>query len=289
MNIQDDALTPEERALAERLARLGPLREPGAALDARILAAAHAAVQPRAGGARRKAAAWPAALGIAASLLLAVGLAWKLRPQPGPQAAGEAAAPAAKAPAKEAPPAAPAPTARPEDAPETQEVPSGMESLHPPAVASPASVARRRAPAPPAAFKAAPATPAAVVPPPPPESATAGAPALPAPADAAAQATADLATQDSATSEAERAAPARRTREARATTAVQAQEASAEPDEDVVPPTTAASPQVRDAWLLRIRELVRAGRIADARTSLREFRHRYPGFALPDDLRALEE
>ena len=64
---------------------------------------------------------------------------------------------------------------------------------------------------------------------------------------------------------------------------------SAEPDEEVVPPATADSPQVRDAWLQRIRELAKAGRIDEARTSLREFRHRYPGYALPDDLRALGE
>jgi hypothetical protein len=33
----DDALTPEERALADRLARLGSQGEPSPALDARIL------------------------------------------------------------------------------------------------------------------------------------------------------------------------------------------------------------------------------------------------------------
>ncbi|MFQ6313917.1 hypothetical protein ACLMLE_28445, partial [Lysobacter capsici] len=46
-----DPLSPEERELAQRLLRLGPSDGPSPALDARILAAAHAAVatteQPR--------------------------------------------------------------------------------------------------------------------------------------------------------------------------------------------------------------------------------------------------
>ena len=63
----------------------------------------------------------------------------------------------------------------------------------------------------------------------------------------------------------------------------------AEPDEEVVPPATAESPAVRDAWLQRIRELVRDGRLDAARESLHAFRNRYPGHAIPDDLRAIEE
>jgi hypothetical protein len=56
---------------------------------------------------------------------------------------------------------------------------------------------------------------------------------------------------------------------------------------DDIPPATVASPQVRDAWLARIRELAAAGNIEDARASLREFQHRYPEYPLPQDLRAL--
>jgi hypothetical protein len=56
---------------------------------------------------------------------------------------------------------------------------------------------------------------------------------------------------------------------------------------DDVPPATVASPQVRDAWLARIRELATDGNIEDARASLREFQHRYPEYPLPQDLRAL--
>lgn len=57
---------------------------------------------------------------------------------------------------------------------------------------------------------------------------------------------------------------------------------------DDVPPATADSPAVRDAWLQRIRELADAGNIEGARASLHEFVRRYPAYPLPDDLRALE-
>lgn len=76
MNPQD-SLSAEERVLAEQLARLGPHGEPSPALDARILAAAHAEVS-RPSTARKP--RWPVALGLAASALLAVGVAWQLRP-----------------------------------------------------------------------------------------------------------------------------------------------------------------------------------------------------------------
>jgi TolA-binding protein len=68
-----------------------------------------------------------------------------------------------------------------------------------------------------------------------------------------------------------------------------AEPASAAADEEVVPPATADSPAVRDAWLQRIRELLRNGQTDAARDSLREFRHRYPQQVLPEDLRALGE
>ncbi len=93
-------LDAEERALAERLARSGPHGEPSSTLDSRILSAAHAAVgHPSSGeshhrGTRGKGAdgrnaarhgrrpRWPLGLGIAASLVLAIGLAWQMRPLP---------------------------------------------------------------------------------------------------------------------------------------------------------------------------------------------------------------
>lgn len=73
-----EPLTPEERAWAERFTRVGPHDGPPPALDAKILAAAHAAVAGRrSSSARRR---WPAYAGVAASLVVAVGLAWQLRP-----------------------------------------------------------------------------------------------------------------------------------------------------------------------------------------------------------------
>ena len=83
MKTPHEPLTPEERALAQSLSRLGPHGGPSPGLDARILAAARAAVQeaPAPGGQvpppRRR---WPLGLGVAASVLLAAGVAWQLRP-----------------------------------------------------------------------------------------------------------------------------------------------------------------------------------------------------------------
>lgn len=59
-----------------------------------------------------------------------------------------------------------------------------------------------------------------------------------------------------------------------------------EPESDV-PPATADTPAVREAWLQRIRGLVASGDIAGARASLHEFMRRYPDVVLPEDLRAL--
>jgi hypothetical protein len=94
MNSHDPSLTPEERDLANRLSRLGPHGGPSPALDAKILAAAHAAVNKRPARNRRH---WlglsgiPGGLmtgvGMAASLTLVLGVVWQLRPtsEPLPQ------------------------------------------------------------------------------------------------------------------------------------------------------------------------------------------------------------
>jgi hypothetical protein len=63
--------------------------------------------------------------------------------------------------------------------------------------------------------------------------------------------------------------------------------AEADSPEGDVPPATAASPEVREAWLARIRELAAAGRTDEARASLSEFHRRYPAFAIPEDLQPL--
>lgn len=105
----DSRLSPEERALAQRLSQLDARAAPSAALDARILAAARGIAlpagqaepavanpgQPASQSARAAKAApvataqpqrrnprWQLPVGIAASLALAVGIAWQLRPQP---------------------------------------------------------------------------------------------------------------------------------------------------------------------------------------------------------------
>lgn len=84
MKTPHEPLSPEERALAQALSKLGPHGGPSPGLDARILGAARAAVQeaPAARGAtapptRRR---WPLGMGVAASVLLAAGIAWQLRP-----------------------------------------------------------------------------------------------------------------------------------------------------------------------------------------------------------------
>ncbi|MFC5577628.1 hypothetical protein ACFPOA_06345 [Lysobacter niabensis] len=82
-----EPLDDEERALAARLGRIGPFDGPPPALDARILAAAHAAAVTRTPGRRLAWLGVPPALvtgmGVAAAAVLALGLVWQLRPQPG--------------------------------------------------------------------------------------------------------------------------------------------------------------------------------------------------------------
>lgn len=95
MKTPHEPLTPEERALAQSLSRLGPHGAPSPELDARILGAARAAVEdtPSRGGAvppnRRR---WPLGMGVAASVLLAAGIAWQLRPSHDIPVASEAPA-----------------------------------------------------------------------------------------------------------------------------------------------------------------------------------------------------
>jgi resuscitation-promoting factor RpfA len=98
MNRPSEPLTAEERDLAQRLARLGGPREPAPALDAIILAAARAAVSEPVAPAtappeedvpadpkvtplrpRKPAPRWPLGMGLAASLVLAAGIGWRLQ------------------------------------------------------------------------------------------------------------------------------------------------------------------------------------------------------------------
>jgi hypothetical protein len=89
-----EPLTQEERELAQLIARTGPHGEPPTTLDAKILAAAHAAVAGKPQRADKP--RWPVAIGLAASMVLAVGIAWQLRPvQPVATASSEAPGPVA--------------------------------------------------------------------------------------------------------------------------------------------------------------------------------------------------
>ncbi len=70
--------------------------------------------------------------------------------------------------------------------------------------------------------------------------------------------------------------------------AAAAAEAGGDEGFDERPPNTADAPEVRQAWLQRIRELIASGDTSAARDSLQEFKRRYPDVALPDDLRRFD-
>ena len=282
MPIDPTSLTPEERELAERLARAGPHAEPPPALDARILAAARdAAAAPTVHRRPR----WPTVLGLAASLLLAVGLAWRLRPLP------ERPLPSRSTPARaearagaQADAAAIASTATLPAAAANQEpaADASVREAFQPATANPAPVADAqdvdeatsdrmaplaRAVAP--AMKTAEATPDPAAAPSPQAFGDSVAPPPPAPPVAP--------TMQSEPSPAAVAGDE----------AAHAASASGDEPELDVPPATADAPEVREAWLQRIQALVDAGDIEGARASLHAFVVRYPAYTLPENLRAL--
>lgn len=318
MSRDHDPLDREERALADALARATPRAGPPPAVDAAILASARRAVQ--AGGTTgtrrpRTRRRWPAALGVAASLALAVGIAWQLRPAPDAVAPAVGEGPPA---VFDAPPPAPLEPAQADGAPvhETGAPPASEPAVEPPPVREPAPPA-------PAAMRAAPpvsekaSEPASVE-----ESAEAqAAPAPPAqPAPAATPATAP---PPAPASQAENRQPVfkpsalpvdtaigreriRQDASGQAAPARAALPAPSAPEStaaasratagDIVfeheglddePPATVDSPQARRAWLDRIRELREAGELDAARESLREYRRRYPGLDLPGDLEGL--
>lgn len=289
MNNHDEPLSLEERALAERVARLGAHGEPSPALDARILAAAHAAAGTPA-QIRRPTPRWPIALGIAASLTLAVGIAWQLRPLQETATYDEAASASA---AQAEMPALPAESAADTVAAEQQQPDAASqpdaatEPARAPAVESRRESAKVRSA--PRAFM--PATAPPQEPPVAFDQAVAPAePAMPAPSPVVSgiQAPPPAAPAAKTTSAESREQAAQRNSVDAAAASRQdafAEDAAAEN----VPPATADSPEVRDIWLQRIRELAEAGNTDDARASLREFVRRYPDHPLPDDLRTLLE
>ena len=350
MNTRDhEPLTPEERDLAQRLSRLGGHAAPSASLDARILAAAQAAVAAPAATARgRRRPRWPFGVSIAASLAVALGIAWQLRPQPEhavlPAASEEASQYGAMVLEAPKPAGAPPPPASNGDTPDAADTGTAVEA---PADAAPAPAVRARpVPPPPEPVPVAEASPAdeapivfdeptlkraaatadaerrqreetrfdvaapalsappAPAPPPPPPSA-APAPVPESRGFVASPPSAATATAIGATTQ------VARERKASVQSAAAAADAGATLDSIVVtgtriertdrhesetsvdqplddrPPASADAPEVRDAWLRRIRERRAAGQLDDARASLREFVRRHPDTAVPDDLRPL--
>ncbi len=342
------ALTPEERALADRLARLGPQGEPSPALDARVLAAARADATAtpaprRSAHAARTRRRWPVAFGAAATLAIVGGLAWQLRPLDEVHVEYSEAPRTVSGPSADTAPAAPAARVA-RRAPDRAEASGQAAAVAPPAAqplsapppepAAAAAAATDQQPAP-KAFKPAPAEPPVVfdepspmdTPAPPPEARRAlppppTPPAPPAPVREVAPLPAPAASREAAAGEAPETARLLRQKAidtrtravvpqvatgTRASTAKPADPAVAadasELDSVVVtgarsdsfgdqpaadlPPASADSPQVQQAWLQRVRQLVAEGKPDAARASLREYRHRYPEATLPEDLRAL--
>lgn len=286
-------LTPEERDLAQRLGRLGMPGAPTPALDSRILAAARAAVDGPAVPARQR-RRWPVVFGVAASLALAVGVAWQLRPLP--DAAVEyseapAAAPMETTSAGAADAATVAPQAQAVDAADLPEAARRAHRQPPVAAAAEATKpgpqafrqpTQRKTTSDPEAEEAVadmpPVSPAAP-PPLPPSPATATDEAGATRVHGAAQ-RAPAATQGVTGNRQDTGGLA--PREAAATSVDEYGDQSI----DDQPPATADAPEVRQAWLQRIRELIAAGETDAARASLEEFRRRYPDAVLPEDLRA---
>jgi hypothetical protein len=327
--IRPDPLDPAERQLADALARTAPPSGPSSELDATILASArdaarHAApdtaggapasVQPAAANAgqrrRRRTPAWLRGGAVAATLVIAFGVAWQMRPQFGPTSADEA--PAAVTAAPQAADAAASPeavqTRRPPAARRTpgpagqaghaEPTPPRPGTSIPGAAAGSAAAqaeANRSAAASREAAKAAadrvlserqakaPA-PAPSIAPDQPE--PAAAPPAPPPAPSPARARA-LATEPPSRAAAPRPATPVPAASAADTRAEAHDESGVDQPLDDIPPASVESPAVREAWLARIRELVASERYGEARDSFGEFQRRYPDAPVPEDLRAL--
>lgn len=376
MSRPSEPFNAEERDLAERLARLGGPREPAPALDAKILAMARAAVDepvvapvaepmvattattgtggdapvapatsdpkvsPLKSRPRKPTPRWPLGLSLAASLVLAAGIGWKLHDNGAGIDEGTTEAAVAAAESEDAtqiimveprlqrePPPPPPPMESPFDSPMSAD-----------AAVAPAASAARAAPAAPATkparAKEAPqnmaySSEAAMDAPPPPAVMSAPAPVAQAKEEAEQDSYDRIDVSGSRIRRTERDVGAaeytRREQEVRRRQAVAERAAGvvapamapppaappppvassrgdngrvgntaatrdtpkATADYDDRPPVSADSPEFRDAWLQRIRELLAKGEQAWARESLREFKRRYPDAELPEDLKPL--
>lgn len=318
MNRRHHPLDPEERVLARLLDDPGATG-PSPELDARILAAARRSVPtappaaaPATGYARRgPRRRWPVALGLAASVTVAIGVAWQLREPllPTPIAvedAATAARPPEPAVAAEAAPVQPATVAAPPPSPAAAPGANVMESEHQAAAARQRSSDRteqaarqadaaipRPTPEPSAAawlppsdgYRQSPLRPAPAPPPAPPPP-----PALapPAPAPAPAPAAAGIAAKAEALP---RQVDSRRLSELQAASEPGAPAAFADLAQSSAGSDEAALED--DArlpaaeWLQRIRERQLRGDTVLARASLAHFVRAYPDVPVPDDLRRL--
>lgn len=303
-----EPLTADERAWAERLARIGPNGGPPPALDASILAAAHAAASTR--YQKQHTTRWPALLGLAATLALAVGVAWQLRPlatAPGVQDEVPNAASAAST----APPPERADEAQASTTASTEAGVVAAESTPAPAgdvgtVATPRLPAPTIAPAPPRTRDSGvtlPIPPQAVATPSPAPvptatDATPEAMAFPAPAPPAPPPPATPVAKATAAMQQDAAARQRLDRSAampQQSAAAESMAADATAENNAAAPATATKgmPEVAEDrylspsdWLQRIRLRRDLGDMAAARDSLALFRQIHPGITVPADLRA---
>lgn len=322
-----EPLSAEERELATLLGRTGPHGEPSPALDAKILSAARAAVTRDAARPTARRRRWPALAGLAASVLVATGIAWQLRPQqeatmqvgeapasaavaedvPADSAAASVAASSApEAPtATEASPALEQPAPPPPIAPgrhratpavaNMQEAPPvEVAEPRPTAIPAPAKAVALPTPSPPAFASPAPPAPPAPVASHADEFVPEPPPRALAPAPAVAREEAEAARQQAQASASVRMA-------AKANAEAEARQATADNrtlDSIVVTGTVltlADIPAVEDAklsrtdWLQRIRQRKTQGDADGARESLRLFVGKHPRARLPSDLRSLLE
>lgn len=323
--VNHEPLTPEERDLAQRLSRLGPSAGPSSNVDAAILAAAHDAVASAPRQRLRTRRRWPIALGVAASLMLAVGIAWRLRPLPeaapvydesaetgaargsGPSANPPRSPSVARAVAADAISAPPKPAPAPETesaqasdsaafakrsegktlskseaAPAQQEPPIVVDEARATDVPAPAAPAFVPPPPPQAAKPAASSTSAAGAL----DSAPTMQPAEIRSRSAVSESRKDAQRQQSIADQAQDAAAAAAASEA-SDSAGNMEIVGADNGDE--PPAYANSPEVRDAWLQRIRELIAEGDLQQASDSLHEFQRRYPGQPLPEDLHKFKQ
>lgn len=322
---RSDPLTPEERDLARLLGRAAP-SAPSAALDEAVLAAARAAVQaapvatavpsddadaasqpPKAAApvTRRPRSRLPAALGLAASVVFAVGIAWQLKPDaPTPPALAEVApAPVTAEDAVQAPAAdAAAPAMAAAEVADASTAPVAQPQ------AKQRSVAAAPPPPPhvpqPMAAQPAPSVVAPPMPPAPPAPAAAPMQAAAAPrADAYVMDSAEPRPNDTVTvtgararDDALTAAPAPMTNEAARTMkgAPGVMRRAASPavggalSASAVDAAVAADALLpRKQWLKRIRERRDAGDRDTARASLERYLQQYPEARVPRDVRQL--